>query len=77
MEEDPKFSKEFKRVLNNSDVKQAEKFTPEVLEVTYVNMEIALPRDGKGSEFYKVTKILRDENGIPIGRSHENPYWIK
>ena len=46
MKEDPKFSEEFKRLFNNVDILEADYFTPEVLEDTYVDMEIALPRDG-------------------------------
>ena len=36
-------------------------------------MEIALSIDGEGPNFAKLTKLLRDANGIPIGRHHENP----
>jgi hypothetical protein len=38
-----------------------------------MNMEIALPCDGKGPEFAIVTKRLRGANGIPIGTANENP----
>ena len=44
-----------------------------MLEETYVGMKISLPRDGEGTEFFKVTKHLRDENGIPIDRKYDNP----
>ena len=46
---------------------------PEVLEDTYLNLELALPRYGEGPEFAKVTKRLRDANGIPIGTANDNP----
>ena len=36
-------------------------------------MELALPRDGDGPEFARVTKRLRDANELPIGRAHDNP----
>ena len=36
-------------------------------------MEIALPRDDDGPTFAKVTKSLRDANGIPIGTANDNP----
>ena len=36
-------------------------------------MEIALPRDSDGPEYTKVTKRLRDANGIPIGTTNNNP----
>jgi hypothetical protein len=35
-------------------------------------MELALPRDGEGPEFARVTKRLRDNNGNPIGRASNN-----
>ena len=43
-----------------------------MLEDTYVDMEIELPRDVEGPEFAKLTKLLWDVNGIPIGRQHLN-----
>ena len=36
-------------------------------------MEIALPRDDEGPQFARVTKRLRDANGIPIGTANDNP----
>ena len=72
MEEDPDFAEEFRLVFNNQDIPEVDEFTPEVLEDTYINVEIALPRDGDGIEFARVTKRLRDANGIPIGTAHDN-----
>ena len=45
LEEYPDFSEEFKRVFNNSDITGVDGFTPEVLEDTYVDMDIELRRD--------------------------------
>ena len=73
MEEDPDFKKEFTRLFSNIDIPEADEYTPDVLEDTYLNMEIALPRDGDSSQFARVTKRLRDANGIPIGTAHDNP----
>jgi hypothetical protein len=74
MDEDEDFREEFQKIYNNEDIsEQADDYTPEVLEDTYVNMEIALPRDGEGPEFARVTKRLRDANGIPIGTANDNP----
>ena len=70
---DEDFRDEFDSVYNNNDIPEADEYTPEVLEDTYLNMEIALPRDGEGPEFAKVTKRLRDANGIPIGTANDNP----
>ena len=46
LEEELDFTYEFKRVFNNSDIPEADYFTSEVLEDTYVDMEITLSRDG-------------------------------
>ena len=44
-----------------------------MLEATYVEMEIALTRDGEIPDFLKVTKRLRGANGIPKDSQHEYP----
>ena len=48
-------------------------FTPDVFDEKYLNMELAIPRDGDGHDFSKATKRLRDKDGLPISRSHNNP----
>ena len=48
-------------------------FDPDMYADTYVNMELAIPRDGEGPEFARVTKRLRDANGLPIGVANNNP----
>ncbi len=40
---------------------------------TYLNMELALLCGESGAEFARVTKRLRDENGLPIGTANDNP----
>ena len=37
-----------------------------MLDDTYLNMELALPRDSDGPEFARVTKRLRTANDNPI-----------
>ena len=69
LDTDEDFRREFQMLYNDDSIPEADDFTPEVLEDTYLNMEIALPRDGEGPEFAKVTKRLRDANGIP----NDNP----
>ena len=65
-EEDPDFAEEFKEVISNDEVKEADDaFTPDV-DDTYLNMELA-PR------LARVTKRLKDANGLPIGLANENP----
>ena len=48
-------------------------FTPEIMDYTYMNMEVALPQDTEGPDFARVTKRLKDINGLPIGTANENP----
>jgi hypothetical protein len=36
-------------------------------------MEVTLPRDNDGPTFAKVTKRLKDANGLPIGTANDNP----
>ena len=43
------------------------------MDDTYRNMEVALPRDSEGPEFFRVTKRLQDANGLPIGTANNNP----
>ena len=59
--------------FNNADIPEADYFTPYMLEETYVDMEIEFPKYGEGPNFAKVRKRMRDANGIPIGRHHDNP----
>ena len=34
---------------------------------------LALPRDGEGPEYARVTKGLRDKDGMPVGTANDNP----
>ena len=36
-------------------------------------MELALLKDGESAQFAKVTRRLRDANGLPNGVAHDNP----
>ena len=71
--DDLDFVEEFQRVNNNPDIPEADKANPEVLEDTYLNMELALDKGDDGPSFAKVTKRLRDANGLPIGIANDNP----
>ena len=44
-----------------------------MLDNTYLNMELALPKTGGEVEFGHVVKRLRDKDGLPIGTAHNNP----
>ena len=75
LDTDGDFQDEFNNVISHPVVKEAdESFTPDVMGDTYVNMELALPQGGTLEPRYaRVTKRLRDANGIPIGTEHDNP----
>jgi hypothetical protein len=70
---DEDFREEFENIYNSDKVKEADDYTPDVLHDTYLGMELALPRDGEGPEFSRVTKRLRDKDGLPIGTDNDNP----
>ena len=38
-----------------------------------MNMEVSVPRDDDGPTFARVTKRLRNANGLPIGVANDNP----
>ena len=73
IDEDDDFREEFQKIYNDSSIPEADNYTPEVGDDTYINMEIALPRDDDGPTFAKVTKRLKDANGLPIGTANDNP----
>ena len=74
MEHDPDFMEEFNRVIDNEEIPEAdEELLPEVLDDTYMNMEVTVPRQDDGPSFARVTKRLRDANGLPIGTANNNP----
>ena len=73
MENDDDFRDEFNSIYNDDSIPEEDERTPEVLDDTYLNMEVALPRDSDGPELAKVVKRLRDKDGIPIGTANDNP----
>ncbi len=75
LQHDPDFQEEFDNIVNDPNVPEADDtFTPDVFGDTYLNMELAIPRGGDdGPEFAKVTKRLRDKDGLPIGTANDNP----
>ena len=48
-------------------------YTPDIMDDTYLHMELALPRGGGEVEFARVKKRLRDKDGLPIGTANDNP----
>ena len=74
LQHDPDFQEEFDNIVNDPNIPEADDtFTPDTYDDTYVNMELALQRDGDGPEFAKVTKRLKDKDGLPIGTANDNP----
>ena len=74
LEYDLDFQEEFNGIINNSNVAEADSdFMLDVFDDTYLNMELSISRDGDGPDFDKVTKRLKDKNGLPIDRAHNNP----
>ena len=73
-DEDFDFVEEFHSVVSNSEMKEAdEEFTPDTYDDRYLNMELAVPSgDNPNAQYTKVTKRLRDADGIPIGMANEN-----
>ena len=49
----PPFGGGVKRLFNNSDIPEADVFTIDVIETTYVDMYLALPIYREGPEFAK------------------------
>ena len=73
-DEDPDFTEEFHEVISNNELKEADdSFTPDVYD-SYLNMELAITQvDSLEPRFARVTKRLKDANGLPIGLANENP----
>ena len=73
-EEDPDFTEDFREVISNNELKEAdETFTPNVYD-TYLNMELAIPQgDSLEPRLARVMKQMKDANGLPIGLANENP----
>ena len=68
------FIEEFGKTISDPSIREADQdFTPDSFDDTYLNMELALPRDGAEVQFGRVVKRLRDKDGIPIGTAHDNP----
>ena len=73
-DEDIDFVEEFHSVVSNSEIKEADvEFTPDTYDDRYLNMELAVPRgDNPNPQYARVTKRLRDADGVPIGTANEN-----
>ena len=74
-DKDIDFVEEFHSVVSNSEIKEADdEFTPDTYDDRYLNMELAVTRgDNPNPQYARVTKRLRDADGVPIGMANENP----
>ena len=77
-ETDEDFREEFFKVYQNDAIPDADKSSddepsPEIADETFLQMELALPRDGDGPELARVKRRKRDSDGNPIGRANNNP----
>ena len=70
---DDDFREEFFKVFGDDNIKEADDFSPEITDENFLNMELALPRDGEEPAYARVRKRMRDDNGNPVGRAHSNP----
>jgi hypothetical protein len=65
---DPDVREEFYRVHQTDEMKVTdEELSSEISDIQFLNMELALLRDGEGPEFARATKRLRDEDRNPVG----------
>ena len=80
--DDPLFNielvEEFGHSINDPMLREADQeFTPDDYDYdyddTYLNMELALPRNGAEVQFGRCLKQLRGKDGIPIRTAHDNP----
>ena len=74
LEDDEELWEELDQIYQDKEIPVAENvFTPEIMDNNYMNMEVALPWNTEGPDFARVTKRLKDANGLTIGTSNENP----
>ena len=74
LEDNEDFREKFDRIYQDKVIPEADNvFTPEIMDDTYMNMEVELPRYIEGPDFSSFTKRLKDANGLPIVTANENP----
>ena len=74
-DEDEEFINEYKRVIDNKDIKDAEAIG--VIEIgekdPYLHMELGLQREEEGIQHARVKRRALDDDGKPIGVASNNP----
>ena len=72
--DDPDFQEEFSNVTSNEKVNEDDDHFPPDTYDSYLSVERALPQgDSLETRMARVTKRLKDANGIPIGTADNNP----
>ena len=70
---DADFAEEFQNVVSSKHVAEADDtFSPDSYD-SYVNMELALDRGDEQPSYARVTKRMKDKDGLPIGTANDNP----
>jgi len=70
---DKDFEEEFQNVINDKSVTEADdEFNPDAYD-TYVNMELALECGDGQPTSAKVTKRMKNKDGLPTGMANDNP----
>ena len=71
--DDLDFEEGFKRIISDKDLTEADnRFTSDSYD-GYLKMELAFDRGNDTPSFAKVTKRLRDAQGLPTGTANDNP----
>ena len=61
LQRDPDFQAEFDNIVNDPAVPETNAHLHQLYLVTSMNLELAIPRNGYGLEFTKVTKRFREK----------------
>ena len=71
--DDPDFEEKFQRIISDKDLTEADdSFTSDSYD-GYLLMGLDFDRGDNGPSFAKLTKRLRDSQGLPIGTENDNP----
>ncbi len=76
-----KFDSDFQDKINqimddpNSVPKADKDFTRDVFDDNHFNVKLAIPKDGDGPERTRVTRRVRNKDGLPIGTAIDNPIF--
>ena len=60
------------KVFKDDTIKEADDYTHGTFDDIYLNMELALPCSSNGPKYEKITKLLWDADGIPIGTAKKH-----